>query len=116
MSEVHTLAHEVPEFSPLTAAAHSDALRAAASSLNASYNEGATCERLGEVLDPLMTGWQDLTAWGQARRVARGGEPLQSSLSAVANIWVGLSTVQSSGDLSTFVNNTFREAKSMLQA
>lgn len=119
MSEVHTLAREVPEFSPLTAAVtiqDRDALKAVASSLNASINEGPTCERLGEILDPLLTGWRDLTAWGQARRVARGGEPLQSSLNTMANHWVSLGTVQNSGDLSTFLNNTFREAKSMLEA
>lgn len=57
-----------------------------------------------------------MTAWGQARRVARGGEPLQSSLNTMSHIWVSLSTVHASGDLRDFLNNTLRTARSMMDA
>lgn len=119
MSEVHALTHEVQDFSSMTASVNprdAESLSVVASTLNASYASEPVCEQLGEVLHPLLTGWDGLTAWGQARRVARGGEPLRSSLNTMSHTWVSLSTVHASGDLQEFLNNTLIAARSMLDA
>lgn len=119
MSKAAELTQEVPEFSPaahVMATHDCESLQVVASSLNISYFEELACEQLSETLDPLLSGWQDLTAWGQARRVARGGAPLQSSLRNMSEVWVRLGTVHQTGDLQVLLNNTFRVASSMLEA
>jgi len=123
MSKAAELTQSVPDFSPAADAMGTqdcESLQFVASSLNNSYFVEPVCEQLGETLDPLLLGWGQpssrLTAWGQARRVARGGEPLQSSLRSLSEVWVSLGTVHQTGDLQVLLNNTFRVANSMLEA
>lgn len=119
LSEVNTLIQEVQEFSPMTASVNprdGELLSVVASTLNVSFGVEPVCAQLGETLTPLLTGWHGLTAWGQARRAARGGESLQSSLTTMSNIWMDLGRVQASGDLQDFQNNTLRAAQAMLDA
>lgn len=119
MSTAVELTQEVPEFSPAATemATHDfSSWQSVASSLNISYFEESACQQIGETLDPLLSGWQELSAWGQARRAARGGVPLQSSLKNVSEIWSRLGAVHQAGELQVLLNNTLRVARSMLEA